>query len=178
MQIPSSIEFVGNCTSTLRKTLLACAPDEGCALLIGDISSCDSINKNLRCNVKHIWTCSNNWTREAENLIWPSKENQRTNSTKPSRKNRFLIDPSDQISAQRWSRRKGLRIIGNAHSHPLGPPIPSKIDCKYSFEPSLMVIVGQFGEICAWWIESDMVFQEIKINNSSDPEKPSKVFKV
>ena len=163
MQIPSSIEFVGDCNSTLRNTLIAPTPDEGCALLIGDISYCDSTNKSLSWNVKHIWPCENKWTTEAENLIWAHQENKRTNKKKGSKKNRFLIDPSELISAQKWSRRKNLRIIGSAHSHPAAPPKPSEIDFQYSFEPSLMVILGQFGELCAWWIESDMVFQEIKI---------------
>lgn len=73
-----------------------------------------------------------------------------------------MVDPREQLMAQRWARDKGLRILGTAHSHPSSKAIPSHTDRQLCLGPTLMLILSGLGlpegreapkeNWGAWWI--------------------------
>jgi proteasome lid subunit RPN8/RPN11 len=102
--------------TVLKAVLLAAAPEEGCALLLGGRDPW---------SVVHVWPCLNVW------------------EPPPERRRRFALDPREQLQAQQWARARGLTVLGSAHSHPLSAPVPSALDRSLAFAPTLMVILGQ-----------------------------------
>lgn len=100
----------------LEAVLLAAAPEEGCALLLG---------RRDPWHIDQIWPCLNVW------------------EPPPERRRRFALDPREQLQAQKWARARGLTVLGSAHSHPLSAPAPSALDRSLAFAPTLMLILGQ-----------------------------------
>ncbi|MCP9835007.1 M67 family metallopeptidase [Cyanobium sp. Aljojuca 7A6] len=117
--------------TVLEAVLVAVAPEEGCALLLG--------GRDPWC-VRRIWPCLNVWVPPAE------------------RCRRFALDPREQLLAQKWARSRGLTVLGSAHSHPFSEPVPSALDLSLAFTPTLMLILGQGpaeGEprsLACWWL--------------------------
>jgi len=159
MQIPVFIEFSGDCQRVLCQSLLAAAPYEGCALLIGNQKESDSLVKEDGLKIHLIWPCCNVWKPEVSNLLESPKRKSNPLKEDLSKKNRFLIDPREQILAQRWARNRNWQVVGSAHSHPHGVPIPSAADRYWTFLSGLSVIVGQSGEIRAWWMHEKQTFE-------------------
>ncbi len=163
MQSPALIEFAGNCLSVLKKSLLAVAPEEGCALLIGEERQSSTFEKKSLWEVKLIWPCRNVW----EQGKFPLNENltKNTGSKKHplSKENRFVIDPQEQLIAQKWARKRHWKVLGSAHSHPQEQALPSEIDCSSSLAPGLMIILGKEGEIRAWWMQAKKTCPPIEV---------------
>tara|TARA_Y100001968_G_scaffold329760_1_gene379859 strand:+ start:895 stop:1395 length:501 start_codon:yes stop_codon:yes gene_type:complete len=156
-QIPKIIELCGNSSIILKKTLLATSPNEACALLIGTKDS-DNTNNELQFKIHTIWPCCNIWENgKFDDIEIKQKRNQL------SKKNRFAIDPREQILAQKWARSNQLNILGSAHSHPNTYAIPSKIDLYLNRCPNLMIIVDNAGIIRGWWISNSENCQEIEV---------------
>ncbi len=153
MKMPSHIAFKEDTQSVLCKRLLASSPEEGCALLLGNEKQIKTSIQNFLFEISLIWPCSNIWKNELEFL--PKQIEVNTNLKQSlSRKNRFTIDPREQLLAQKWARTKSLSILGSAHSHPSSGAIPSKVDLDLNFTPGLIVIVSGSGELRAWWINN------------------------
>ena len=130
-QTPAELGIGRQALTLLEAVLVAAAPDEGCALLLGGWDSwC----------VRRVWPCLNVWEPAAE------------------RRRRFALDPREQLLAQKWARARGLSVLGSAHSHPLSEPVPSALDRSLAFGPTLMLILGQgpvAGEprsLACWWL--------------------------
>ena len=155
MQSPTGIEFIGDCLRVLSDSLLSVAPHEGCALLIGDQKQSTFIKQGHELQIQMIWPCCNVWEPEVLSLVESPEELTTATKETLSKENRFVIDPREQLHAQRWARNHNLSILGCAHSHPNGEAIPSSIDLDSSFSSRLMVILGQSGDLRAWRIESD-----------------------
>ena len=160
MQKPRIIELVNNSDIVLRKTLLSVKPNEGCALVIGDQGQSNTYQDPVCWQINLIWPCCNVWI--------PNEFDKKLNlnckrQSNYSKKNRFQIDPKEQIAAQKWSRLNQLEVLGSAHSHLTGSAVPSSIDLKLSIEPRLMIIVDQSSEIRAWWVENYEHFEEIEV---------------
>jgi len=128
--------------------LAAAAPEEGCALLLGQRMLVTPGRELLQVN--EVWPCQNRWE--------PKRE----------RCQRFLLDPREQLLAQRWARQRGVQVLGSAHSHPASPAQPSATDVELAVGPTLMVIrsglvgagaAGQPGGplagLGAWWLPGD-----------------------
>ncbi len=128
---PERLQFDGHCLIVLERTLLAAAPEEGCALLLGD-------REGATLRVQWIWPCRNVWQ--------PAQE----------RPQRFSLDPREQLLAQRWCRSRGLTVLGAAHSHPSSPAVPSRSDRERCLGPTLMLIrsglAGEAEPLRAWWL--------------------------
>ncbi len=41
---------------------------------------------------------------------------------------RYGLDPLEQLHVQKDAETRGLEIVGYVHSHPDGPPVPSRVD--------------------------------------------------
>ena len=59
-----------------------------------------------------------------------------------SERNRFLIDPKDQIRVEKDARARGLEVLGYYHSHPDHPARPSNYDRDHGWPWYSYVIIG------------------------------------
>ena len=130
---PEQLAVDSHQLTVLRAVLAAAAPQEGCALLLGQPSR-SGPGTPAPAHVQRIWPCLN---------CWPQWEH---------RCGRFAIDPREQLLAQKWGRPRGWQVLGTAHSHPSSAAIPSSTDCAWAFPPALMLILGVSAELRAWWI--------------------------
>lgn len=132
--------------TVLRRVLAQPAPCEGCALLLGcrqpcPVAACHSEEGSIL-RLRRIWPCLNVWD--------PPQQRRR----------RFRIDPREQLLAQKWGRGCALEVLGSAHSHPAGAPVPSATDLALTFGPTLMLILAgepaadrlAGGELGCWWL--------------------------
>ncbi len=168
MNIPPIIEFDSNCLIVLRKSLLASIQQENCALLIGSQTQSTTDHTKSLYRIRLIWPFSNIWEPSLFNFIQSSKNTFDDSSVNLSKRNRFAIDPKEQILAQKWARRKNWKVLGTAHSHPYGETVPSTIDREMSFASGLMVIVNGFGDIGTWWIANDQNFKPLQLTYQND----------
>jgi proteasome lid subunit RPN8/RPN11 len=76
-----------------------------------------------------------------------------------SEKNRFLIDPREQIRAEKAARGRGLDVLGFYHSHPDHPARPSKYDREHAWPWYSYVILsvakGEPGDLTSWVLTED-----------------------
>ncbi len=163
--MPVFLRFDGDCLIVLRESLLAVSPFEGCALLLGDDNQKVDFARGELWNIKFIWPCCNIWKpnffkvfKESTGIVVSNEESQ-------SKRNRFALDPREQIHAQRWARKRNWKVLGSAHSHPGGPATPSAIDHLLGISPKLMVIVSGSGLVRSWWIEGPNPNQKIEVTN-------------
>ena len=164
MKIPKSIEFHNKTNCVLSRFLKATEPEEGCCMLIGKTNSSAKDHKKNIWEVTHIWNCRNIWGEQESKLIYQNLSvlsNQKNMHL--SKKNRFEIDPKDQIASQKWARENDLEILCCAHSHPSGDNKPSKVDLSLHQSPGLMVISNKDGDLKAWWIKNKLNFNSVKI---------------
>tara|TARA_Y100001968_G_C19444186_1_gene764306 strand:+ start:1268 stop:1783 length:516 start_codon:yes stop_codon:yes gene_type:complete len=160
MENPTFIQFHNGSLKILVGDLLAVSPEEGCALLIGDYCK-EGKGKNSAQNiwrVYFVWPCCNVFGRDHfanKDFFVQSSDHQVSDSCS---KNRFLLDPFEQIHAQKWSREKSLKVLGTAHSHPTSDPIPSLIDLDLAPSEGLMVICDKRANLRAWWISNNREF--------------------
>lgn len=135
----------------LRRSLLAVWPEEGCALLLGT----SQLDASLR--LETVWPACNRWGAVEVEVPWIA--------ARPAERDRnFLLDPREQLAAQRWARARGQVPIGVAHSHPLSDARPSAADRQRAEPHQLMLILGVDGEIQAWWLEEDRQVRPVLID--------------
>lgn len=143
---PSMLHIDYRCHTDLRHTLLAPHPEEGCALLLGERVSSGVLR------LQTAWPCCNVWGRggSAQQPVM-------------DRRSRFLVDPREQLAAQRWARARRQRCLGVAHSHPVSPAVPSQHDRLWGNVESLMLILSASFGLRAWWLHGDHSVDEIPI---------------
>jgi len=138
---PERLRVDGHCLIVLERSLTATAPQEGCALLLGERQGPSLL-------LQRIWPCCNSWEPATE------------------RNHRFLLDPREQLLAQRWARQRDFQVLGAAHSHPTSAAVPSRTDLELCLGPCLMLIHSGLPQLeqpwGAWWL-----------SESSDPEAAS-----
>ena len=129
----------------LRASLGAVSPEEGCALLLGD--------SGPDLNVRFVWPCCNVWQPGFGGFSDAISEDGDQKLVSASRRSRFALDPREQIAAQRWSRHRGWRVLGSAHSHPGGQPVPSALDRQWAASEGVVLIDAGAAGIRAWWLQ-------------------------
>jgi proteasome lid subunit RPN8/RPN11 len=76
-----------------------------------------------------------------------------------SERNRFLIDPTDQIRVEKDARARGLDVVGYYHSHPDHPARPSNYDRDHAWPWYSYVIIsverGEAGQLNSWVLSAD-----------------------
>ncbi len=149
--MPGFLNFEHDCLTILRRSMIAVAPEEGCALLLGNQKNSAIFPKKIIWNVSLIWPCCNAWEPGFFNLDHRSICLSLGSEQKLTRENRFALDPREQLLAQRWARANNLEIIGTAHSHPEGDAYVSDTDLRWGMSPGLMVIVAKNQLVRAWW---------------------------
>jgi proteasome lid subunit RPN8/RPN11 len=99
-------------------------PRECCGLLIGRIQEGGRTRA-----VTRTYPVSNSW-EESEAMH-----------------HRMLIQPADYMRAERQFAREGLGVVGNYHSHPDHPAVPSEFDLAHLAPwPTMSYIVVSVGE--------------------------------
>ena len=53
----------------------------------------------------------------------------------------FSFDPSEQFTAVKDARNKGLQILANYHSHPETPSRPSQEDIRLAYDPAIGYVI-------------------------------------
>jgi len=53
----------------------------------------------------------------------------------------FSFDPSEQFTAVKDARNKGLQILANYHSHPETPSRPSQEDIRLAYDPEIGYVI-------------------------------------
>ncbi|ABX09619.1 M67 family metallopeptidase [Prochlorococcus marinus] len=162
MNLPTVIKFHGHSKEVLIKSLLIKFPQEGCALLLGKKKKETNLSKNFFYEISLIWPCCNIWEPEMKSFSEECLKEDLTQKP-PSKTNRFAIDPKEQISAQKWARKKNLSLLGSAHSHSYSCANPSRLDLSWNFSPGLMIIVDGSGVIRAWWIGASKTIEPTEI---------------
>lgn len=128
-------------------------PDECCGVLLGSVSGSEKVArevvplKNLRHDAKR--------AQEVLPVDDAARETER---------NRFLIDPKDQIRIEKDARHRGLEVLGYYHSHPDHPARPSIYDREHAWPWYSYVILsvekGEAKELTCWMLAEDgSVFQ-------------------
>ena len=79
-------------------------------------------------------------------------------------RDRYALDPLEQLRVQKDAEARGLEIIGFAHSHPDHPPIPSRFDSDnaWSFYSYVVASVqdGRLSEARSWRLGDGQRFKE------------------
>ena len=79
--------------------------------------------------------------------------------SRESEKNRFLIDPLEQLRVEREARDRGLDVLGYYHSHPDHPARPSNYDREHAWPWYSYVILsvehGKAAEMTSWVLSED-----------------------
>jgi proteasome lid subunit RPN8/RPN11 len=74
-------------------------------------------------------------------------------------RNRFLIDPGEQLRVEKSARERNLDVIGYYHSHPDHPAKPSRYDRDHAWPWYSYVIMevnrGKAGEFNSWILSDD-----------------------
>ena len=76
-----------------------------------------------------------------------------------SERNRFLIDPRDQLRVEKDALSRGLEVLGYYHSHPDHPAKPSNYDRDHAWPWYSYVIIevqrGEARELNSWVLAED-----------------------
>lgn len=133
---------------TIREHGSADYPNECCGILLGDANGAHKVVreviplKNLRLDPAR--------AQELLPLESPGRESER---------NRFLIDPLEQLKVEKGARTRGLDVLGYYHSHPDAPARPSEYDREHAWPWYSYVIVsvekGEPGEMTSWVLSDD-----------------------
>ena len=133
---------------TIRRHGAQDYPSECCGVLLGKVEG----------ELKHVTEAVaiqnlRHDARRAQELLPvddPSLETER---------NRFLLDPLDQLSIEKDARTRGLEVLGYYHSHPDHPAEPSIYDRDHAWPWYSYLIVsierGTAKDITCWVLSQD-----------------------
>jgi proteasome lid subunit RPN8/RPN11 len=123
-------------------------PNECCGIMLG---AANGDRKEVReivplANLRHDPTRA----QEVLPLDEPGRESER---------NRFLIDPLEQLKVEKDARARGLEVLGYYHSHPDHPARPSNYDRDHAWPWYSYVIVsverGEPKALTSWVLAED-----------------------
>jgi len=123
-------------------------PNECCGILLGNA---DGGNKNAQ-EVVPLKNLRRDPARAQEllPLAEPGRESER---------NRFLIDPLEQLRVEKEARARHLDVLGYYHSHPDHPARPSEYDRNHAWPWYSYVIVsvegGEPKDLTSWVLSDD-----------------------
>jgi proteasome lid subunit RPN8/RPN11 len=76
-------------------------------------------------------------------------------------RNRFLVDPLEQLRVEKGARARGLEVLGYYHSHPDHPARPSQYDREHAWPWYAYLILsvekGTAKELTCWVLAEDQL---------------------
>lgn len=101
----------------------------------------------------------------AEDAVYGVREFRAMRNTITDRpRDRYALDPLEQLRVQKDAEAQGLEIIGFAHSHPDHPPIPSRFDAEHAWTFYSYVVAsvekGRLVEARSWRLNEKQAFDE------------------
>jgi proteasome lid subunit RPN8/RPN11 len=123
-------------------------PSECCGILLGRADGNQKEVTDVVClaNLRH----DPERAQKLLPLAEPGRESER---------NRFLIDPHEQLRVEREARARGLDVVGYYHSHPDHPSRPSNYDREHAWPWYSYVILsveqGAPREMTSWVLSED-----------------------
>jgi len=76
-----------------------------------------------------------------------------------ARHHRSLILPEELMRGERYALNKGLDVVGNYHSHPDHPAVPSQYDLEHAWPTWSYIIVsvqkGSAADLRSWEMQND-----------------------
>lgn len=150
-------------------------PDECCGIMLGHVSHDTSAPLQAQAGdtllsppirtIVELWPVTNTWDEESQATLSELRGNAEEASFTTRR--RYWIDPKDMLAAQKYSRNKGLSIIGIYHSHPDHPAVPSECDRACAWPEYSYIIVsvpqGQATDVFSWVLDDEHQFQSEKL---------------
>ena len=128
-------------------------PRECCGLLVGRITDGGRTRE-----VHATYPVANIFSEEAE------------------RHHRMAIEPLEYARAERLHASRGLGVVGNYHSHPDHPAVPSQYDLEHLAPwPTMSYVVvsvreGKAVELRSWVLEADRSrFNEEEVSTEAEP---------
>ncbi len=73
-----------------------------------------------------------------------------------ARHNRSLITPLELLRGERYARERSLDVVGNYHSHPDHPAVPSQYDLEHAWPTWSYIIVSVRERAAADWRSWEM----------------------
>ena len=93
----------------------------------------------------------------------------------PNQRCCFTISPDALMTAYRWARDRGEKVVGTYHSHPRGSAVPSEIDRESAWAGASYLIVGLdeegIRERRSWRLEDDRFVEEQLIVRQVEEEE-------
>lgn len=133
---------------TVRQHATCDYPNECCGMLLGHANG---VHKEV-----HEVVSLKNLRREPERaqellpLRAPGRESER---------NRYLIDPLEQLEVEKNARARRIEVLGYYHSHPDHPAHPSEYDREHAWPWYSYVIIGVEGgdarDYTSWVLSDD-----------------------
>jgi proteasome lid subunit RPN8/RPN11 len=128
-------------------------PRECCGLLVGRI-----VDGGRTREIHETYPVANIFSEEAE------------------RHHRMAIEPLEYARAERLHAARGLGVVGNYHSHPDHPAVPSQYDLEHLAPwPTMSYVVvsvreGKAVELRSWELEADRSrFNEEEVSTWEEP---------
>ncbi len=97
-------------------------------------------------------------------------------SEEAERHHRMAIEPREYARAERLHAAEGLGVVGNYHSHPDHPAVPSQYDLEHLAPwPTMSYVVvsvreGKAAELRSWELEADRSrFNEEEVKEVTEP---------
>jgi proteasome lid subunit RPN8/RPN11 len=143
-----SIKLEKSHSEAIRKHGSADYPNECCGILLGHA---DGANKEVR-EVLALKNLRLDAERAQEILPLDALGRE-------SERNRFLIDPLEQLRVEKDARARKLDVVGYYHSHPDHPARPSEYDRNHAWPWYSYVIVsverGKPTDMTSWVLTDD-----------------------
>lgn len=163
--------------ATIRTHALEGYPLEICGFLVGQVTFGEDEDRR---EAREAWPVRNTWEDDptARAALLTSLEGTRSARTTEAEgwddhgaERRFLIAPTDVLSAMKKAMAAGMDLIGVYHTHPEHPAVPSEFD-RDAASPGwsyviLSVRAGEVTEFRSWVLsEVDERFHEETVGSS------------
>jgi len=143
-----SLKLIEQQAEAIRRHGVEDYPSECCGVLLGEA---DGSGKIVREVVR------------LRNLRQDPKRAQEVlpvdDTARETERNRFLIDPHDQLRVEKAARRRGLDVLGYYHSHPDHPARPSNYDREHGWPWYSYIILsvekGKAKDLTCWVLSQD-----------------------
>jgi len=123
-------------------------PSECCGVLLGSVNGLEKVVREVvpLKNLRH--------DPERAQALLPVDD-----AGRETERNRFLIDPTDQLRVEKGARARGLEVLGYYHSHPDHPARPSNYDREHAWPWYAYVILsvekGEPKDLTCWLLSED-----------------------